>query len=503
MSKHAALLLRGSMLRTVLLIANIAVGFFLMPFVVHAVGDRWYGMWVLVGTLIGYYGYFDFGLSVAVQRFIARAIGHHDDDEINRLVTTAFFLFLVLGVLALVASAGAAVFAPTFLTDPEEIRVFRIVVLILGLNVAVSFAAAPVNGLFTGHMRFDVATTLQLVILIGRTILVLHFMRLGYSIIALGVIMFAAGLIENLAKLWYARRLFPGVRIRRAMYAPARLGELFRYGGKTFLNQLAELVRFQINQPVIAAFINLSAVTMFNVAGTLAYYFRSLIQALAGVLVPMYARQQAEGDTDALAKSHVFMTKLTSVAAILGGGAMIVFGDAFIRLWMGPSYADAYPALVVLAVGTTVYMTQQPAVAMINGLGAVGMLAKATIFEAIANVALSLILVQTHGILGVAFGTTLPLTVLSGYVMIFSARLAGIGFLTYMRALSPLWLLLSTMQAGTWLVVNRAAPDSYSELIMLFFTLYPVQALAVYLLTFSGDEQRLIRTTTARAMGIG
>jgi hypothetical protein len=32
--------------------------------------------------------------------------------------------------------------------------------------------------------------------------------------------------------------------------------------------------------------------------------------------------------------------------------------------------------------------------------------------------------------------------------------------------------------------------------------LYPVQAIAALWLTFSGDEQRLIRNTTARAIGM-
>jgi O-antigen/teichoic acid export membrane protein len=503
MAEHGVLLLRGSLLRTIMLAANIAVGFILMPFVVHAVGDRWYGMWVLVGTMIGYYGYFDFGLSVAVQRFIARAIGHRDDTEINRLLSTAFFLFLVLGVLAFIASASVALLAPNFLTDAEEIRVFRIVVLILGMSVAVSFAIAPVNGLFTGHMRFDVATTLQFVALIARTILIVYFMRAGYSIIALGVITFLAGLFENLGKIWYARKLFPDARVRRSLYTPGRLRELFLYGGKIFISQLAELVRFQINQPVIAAFINLSAVTMFNIAGTLAYYFRSLIQALSGVLVPMYARQQAEGDNTALAKSHLFTTKLTSVVAILGGGAMIVFGEPFIHLWMGPQYGNAYPSLVVLAIGTTVFMTQQPAMAMIYGLGVVGTLAKVSIFEAVANIVLSVILVRNYGILGVALGTAIPLLFLSLYVMYFSTRLAGIHFRSYLRSLFPLWGLLVAMQAAAGMVVGRFAPDSYLDLIILFLVLYPVQAIAALWLTFSGDEQRLIRSTTARAIGMG
>ncbi len=387
MPKHGALLLRGSLLHTLLLVANIAVGFFLMPFVVRAIGDRWYGMWTLVGTLIGYYGYFDFGLSVAVQRFLARAIGQGDETEVNRLLTTALALFIWLSAAALVFSVIAVLVAPHFLADADEIRVFRIVVMILGLNVAVSFLAAPVNGLFAGHMLFDVATTLQLFMLILRTALIVWFMRAGYSIVALAVITFSVGLMENAARVWYARRLFPKSHVARGLYAPDRLRELFAYGGKTFINQLAELLRFQVSHAVIAVFINLSAVTMFNIAGTLAYYFRSLILALVGVLVPMYARQQADGDRAGLSTSHLFTTKLASVVAVLGGGAMFIFGEAFIRLWMGPEYIEAYPPLAVLAVATAAFMTQQPAVAMIYGLGRVGTLAKASIAEGVANLA--------------------------------------------------------------------------------------------------------------------
>jgi O-antigen/teichoic acid export membrane protein len=389
MSRHGTLLLRGSLLRTLLLVANIAVGYFVMPLVVHAVGDRWYGMWTHVGTLIGYYGHFDFGLSIAVQRFLSRAIGQGDETEVNRLLTTALALFIGLAIVALLFSTIAVLVVPQFLADATEVRVFRIVVMILGLNVAVSSRRAGQRPV-TGHMRFDVATPPQLFILIVRTALIVWFMRADYSTVALAVITFSVGLTENLAKVWYARRLFPESHVARALYTPGRLRELFAYGGKTFINQLAELLRFHASHAVIAAFISLSAVTMFNIAGTLAYDFRSLILALVGVLVPMYARQQAQGDRAGLATSHLFTTKLASVVAVLGGGAMFIFGDAFIRLWMGPEYADAYPPLAVLAVATAAFMTQQQAIAMIYGLGRVGTLAKASIAESLANLALSL-----------------------------------------------------------------------------------------------------------------
>jgi O-antigen/teichoic acid export membrane protein len=369
--------------------------------------------------------------------------------------------------------------------------------------MAVSFLAAPVNGLFAGHMRFDIATMLQLAMLIVRTGLIVWFMRAGYSIIALAVITCTVGLAENIARVWYARRLFPGNRVARALYTPARLRELFSYGGKTFINQLAELLRFQVDHAVIAAFINLSAVTLFNIAGTLAYYFRSLIQAMVGVLVPMYARQQVEGDHAGMAASHLFTTKLASVVAILGGGAMFIFGEAFIQLWMGPQYTGAYPSLAVLAIATAAYMTQQPAIALIYGLGRVGTLAKASIAEALANLVLSLIFVHQLGIFGVALGTAIPLVFISVFVAGFSCRLLEIPVLVYLRSVGPVILVTIALQIVTGFVVAHYRPDSYPDLILLFAALYPAQALAALWLTFSADEQRTIRTTAARAAGIG
>jgi cation transporter-like permease len=110
--------------------------------------------------------------------------------------------------------------------------------------------------------------------------------------------------------------------------------------------------------------------------------------------------------------------------------------------------------------------------------------------------------VRDYGILGVALGTAIPMLFLSFYVMYFSTRLAGINFMSYLRSLLPLWALLVAMQIATGIAVGKFAPDSYLELIMLFFVLYPVQAIAALWLTFSGDEQRLIRNTTARAIGM-
>lgn len=502
MSEIKGLLLRGSALRAVLLVTNIIVAFFMMPFLVHTLGDRWYGMWTLVATFMGYYGYLDFGLAVSTQRFIAGAIGKRDMDEVNRLVTTSVLLFLGLGAVAFAITLGVVAAAPWFLQDPTEIYVFRVVLLIMGINVAVTFAMAPVNGLMTGHLRFDITTSIHLAKLLLRTAMIVYAIKAGYSIISLAVITLIADVGGNMAKLFVARRMFQGVSVAKHLFSRERLTAIFAYGGKTFVNQIADVLRFQVDHMVIAAFINLSAVTLFNIAGQLVYYLRDLMSALMGVLAPVYARYQAAKDDEAVYRTYYFACKIAAAIAVTIGGAVIVLGKPFIALWMGVAYLDAYNLVVILTIATIVYMMQSPSHGVIYGLGAVGPLARVSIVEAATNLALSLVLVATYGLPGVALGTAVPLVGLSLYLLVAAGRLVGGSVHVYLRRVMPVVIVGAVLQVGTWLIAQYLVLDNFWRLFGWALLLYPLQGLILLLTTFSRDELRFFGTGVRNAMGM-
>src|SRR5690349_22172656 len=96
MSKGTARrLLGGSALRVVSLITNVFVAFYMYPFIVHALGDHWAGVWTVVGYVIGYYTVFDLGLTPAVHRFLAMAYSREDRDETNTVYSTALGVFVI------------------------------------------------------------------------------------------------------------------------------------------------------------------------------------------------------------------------------------------------------------------------------------------------------------------------------------------------------------------------------------------------------------------------
>jgi O-antigen/teichoic acid export membrane protein len=87
----------GSVLRIVNLLATALVSILIMPFVVHAIGDRMYGAWTLVAAIIGYYGTLQIGLAPAINRYMARALDAQDHDECNRVFNTALRLLTTCG----------------------------------------------------------------------------------------------------------------------------------------------------------------------------------------------------------------------------------------------------------------------------------------------------------------------------------------------------------------------------------------------------------------------
>src|ERR1700736_6806978 len=72
---------------------NILVGVFLSPFILHRLGDAAFGIWVLIFSLTGYYGIFDFGIRSSLVRYVSKFQAVGERDQLARVVNTSFFVY--------------------------------------------------------------------------------------------------------------------------------------------------------------------------------------------------------------------------------------------------------------------------------------------------------------------------------------------------------------------------------------------------------------------------
>ncbi len=92
--KRSQLAIYSSALRVVGLVTTTFIAFFMMPFVVHHLGDRTYGFWALIAAVLGYYGILDLGIVTAVQYHVGKAIGDGNPDSLVRSALTCALIYL-------------------------------------------------------------------------------------------------------------------------------------------------------------------------------------------------------------------------------------------------------------------------------------------------------------------------------------------------------------------------------------------------------------------------
>ncbi len=411
MAGTATLLFRGSTLRFMQLIASIAIGFFMMPFLIESLGDRQYGLWIIVGTVISFYSLLDAGMVIATQRFISQALHGKDMDDVNVTISTMFFVFLAIGVLTILITVIVILVGSAFIDSPDDIPLFQKTIAVLSLNVVYGLPCSVFYGVLTAKYRFDLLSYIGLVMLIVRSALIYYFVSIGYSILAIAVITVAVSAIEKLWVIVIAKKLFKELKIAINKCSRLRFYECLNYGKFTFVITAANWIRTSSDDLIVGAMLGLASVTHYTIALTLIKYFSNAISSIFGVIGPVLNKYHKLEQWDNLRYAFRSTTEISSLLAILAGGLFVVIGGDFINLWMGPGYSDSYYVLVILAIGSTYALAQRPSVAILYAIAKHKHQAKITSIEAAANILISLSLVKYFGIYGVAIGTTLPLLV--------------------------------------------------------------------------------------------
>jgi O-antigen/teichoic acid export membrane protein len=416
MEKKSKKLLVGSAMRSANLLAQVLVGFCLMPYLIYSLGDRMYGLWSLVAAFLGYYGLVDFGLTSATIRFMSGAIGEGDEKKCNEVFNTAVILFTALGAIVVVITLIIALLGRLFFTVPSEILLFRQVVLILGASVGLSFPVRAFRGVLASQLRFDITSYVAIFELLIRTALIIVVLQLGYGLLGMALVSFFVAIPSSFLLIYYAKKNLPFLRFGIDHFKRSRMRSLFSYSIITFIVQISEQVRYNIDPLVIASFINLSAVTHYKIAGELFRYYVMLIVSFVGVFQPVFSRLDAAKKHDSIVNTFFYATKLSIYLSVFVAFGFVFWGKSFIVLWVGMEYLDAYPCLVLLVLAGVCMLSQMPSVNLLYGISKHHFYAIANSIEAIINLALSIILAPRYGILGIAFGTFLPLFVIRLFV---------------------------------------------------------------------------------------
>ncbi len=506
--KSSTQILKNVLMNWAAFLATIGIGFIMSPFLVNRLGDSVYGVWVLVGSLVGYLGLLDFGITPSTVKYVAEYRALNDQKAINRLITTSLAIYSVLGLIALVVSGVVAFYFNRIFDTPLSFQVAAAVVLITGLNLAITFPASVFVGVLRGYQRYDLDSSITTINIIIRSVLIVVLIFKGYGILALALVTFAFDMLRLVYMMRWAYKLNPDIKIRRAYFDKAEMRRLFGYSVFAFLMIVGKKLIFYTDAIVIGIFMPVAAVTLYSIANRLVTYLLQVSETM-GVLTPTASDLGARNDQAAIKEMLVLSTKYMLLIALPVATVFFIMGETFITLWMGRGYESSAAILSILTVAVLAHLAEMPAHTVLLGLGKHKVVAYFTLAQAVANLALSIALVKPYGLRGVALGTTIPMvafTFIAIYVYFKTQLRLPLG--DYVRRAVPLPIVLQLPFAVLIFLLERYTRQpllenfSRPKAMLLFFAevgaaLIPYVAL-VYFFCMSQAERQAVHKIAAK-----
>lgn len=497
-------ILRSSAARLAASVAALGVSFVMMPFVLRTLGDHDYGLWVIAASFESYYYFLDLGLNLAASRYVSARLASGDESGVNEAVSTAYFIFLGLGIAVAVATLVIAALAPSFVSAADA-GVVRVLLLLAGLTVAIGFPVHAYAGIVYGQMRHDLIEVATIVRRLVEGVLIYFALSHGFGLTGYAVIVAASNLIGTAYFYRTARRLWPSLSVTWGAVNRPLAKELFTYSTWTTLSHLADMVRFRIDALVIGAILGASAVARYNVGYRMAEMSGGLVSRATNFMTPLFTRYFAAGATELMTQRLVLLTRANSYLALTSCFVLVLIGRRFLEVWVGDAYADAYPVMVILLAGRLFEATTTPLTNVIFATANLRFYAFLNLTEAIANVALSLILVSRIGILGVAIGTTVPMVVSRMLVMpYYVCRMLNLPLRLYYGAVAPSAIVTAVVLALASAAVSLSiGAAGYLQLAGIAIAAAAVNTAAHYALTLTAAERTwFLSTVKARLASI-
>lgn len=472
MSSVLKKLLKGSVLRSITLVANIIVGFFMLPFMIHSLGEDQYGIWIFVGAIIGFYGLLDVGFGSAIIRFIVRAMhGEDSEKDVNIALSSSMYLFSGVGLLSMIITFIIILLIPYFLDSDVDSSLVQLLVAILGLKVSMLFPITSFGGVLMAKYRFDIMSYISLFSLLSRTALTVFFVSNGHGIVTVAYITVIDAIVVSIATIYFAKKLFPSLRVSWSLVSIERLKKYYHYGKYTYITTIADKVRFSIDDIVVAVYVGMGAVTHYTIAVALVRYYGEFMDSIIGVISPVLNEYHKLDQWGKLREVFFVATEISAMMSVLIGGLLIVFGEPLIIIWVGPEFSDVYSVLLILCSALIIAQAQRPSVAVLYAIAKHKYYAKITSIEAVANVCISVILVQYIGIYGVALGTAVPM--LANKLIfqpVYTCKQLGVPLMDYYGKVSKYMLVgLVVFYPMFLLKENYVVLDSYLKLILAGF----------------------------------
>ena len=351
-------LARNMIFNILLFVINLGISFFLTPYIVNNIGREAYGFIPLINNMIGYTSIITTAIGSMAGRFITMRLYKDDYEGASYYFNSVLLANIVLSALFTILSIITICYLPQILNIPDylltDVRwlfIFTVLSMLLGLSTGILGCGCMIKN------KIDVNVSRSLVQNAVRVgLILLLFFLFKPSIIYLSLSAFIVALLEVYYNFKFKRLFLPEISIAPKKYFSwSKLKEVTFSGIWNSVNQLSNLLLYQLDLLITNIFIGAAATGEYSLAKMMPTLILSFLASLSGSFYPkfniLYAKDKIT-ELNALVKKSMKVVGLFVAIAI---GLLMVYSDAFYTLWVPNEDANNLHWLTVITVAPMIF----------------------------------------------------------------------------------------------------------------------------------------------------
>lgn len=473
------------------------IPFLYTPIMLDMLGQAEYGLYSLANSIVGYLSLLSFGFGSTIVRYISKYRAENNINEVEK--TYGFFLVLYCCLSIAVLIGGCIIsnnvelmFSRGLLSS--ELAKMKPLVVIMSISTAISFPLSVFTSLTIAYEKYFFRKILDIVATLLVPISNLIALYLGYASIGLTISGTIIQLLIGSLNITYCFKKL-GLRPRFSILPKKMVGEMLRFSVFVFIASIVDMLFWATDKVILGIFANTVAVAIYNIGVTFNNMVMTLSTSISGVLVPKITGMVVT-NTDKKEWTNLFIKvgriQFLIIALIISGFS--VFGQTFIKLWVGVEYLDAFWVAVLTMFPLCVPLIQNTGISFITAQNKHAFRSIIYLIIAILNVISTILVVPYLGIVGAALCSCISYLLGQGIIMNgYYYKVTGIDIPLFWKnianmAIVPIVMLIIGVLLSNYFVITTWLIFFIS--VVIFTALY---AVLMYKFTMNEYEKDIIR----------
>lgn len=397
-------------------LANVASGtsaailaIVLPPILVRHLDKTVYSTWALILQIGAYTALLNFGIQVAVGRFVAHYGETGEYERRDQLVSTAWAGLAgsaVAGVLAMFVIAW--VLPGLFPRIPRELTgEARQGLCWVGPSLALGLPFSAYMGVFVGRQRYEVPALIQVASRLATGLLLILTVNLHPGLVPMARAFALANLLTYVIQYLVFRRQAEDCKISLGKVRWGAAKDLWDYCFSLTVWNVAMLMVTGLDV-VIVGRVEFGAVAAYSIAAGIIGFIAGLQNAVFNVLIPASAVLGAASEEKRLEQMLLKGTRLGTVLLLLTSLPLVLAAPWILKVYLGSGWAaQTTPFLILLVLGNFIRLTATPYAVLMIGTGQQKLITITPLVEGGMNLIASITLGLWIGAKGVAIGTVI------------------------------------------------------------------------------------------------